>query len=397
MILFMKPFRFTALFLALGLPFLISCLSTEIEAAQPLPDPFQSYLRVGIEKTLNLEIPIARESMQKAVELDRENPTGYAFFAFVELFSYEMSFEQKDREKHQADMLRYVSETLIRGEKRIEKSSKDGQAYFAMALAKIVKVRWAIEQKNYFIIVQETSDILDYCEKVKKENPNHYDIYFLTGLLHYHIAHLPALSRFFSSLLITSGNHQGGLQELELAAHRGDLLKEFAQAELSSVYEYFEKKPEQALPIIRGLKEKFPLNYRFLFTLAGTLSDLDRFDEAFATTREIEKGFQVGKSPFVHQLRPRFDQLMGHIYFDQKEYAKAADYFQRALKDTAAYNARTRASALTGLGMIHDVRKERKQAEDYYSRALQVKGGEGAAQVEAKQYLKTPYVPLPKH
>ena len=169
----MKPFRFTALFLALGLPFLISCLSTEIEAAQPLPDPFQSYLRQGIEKTLNLEIPIARESMQKAVELDRENPTGYAFFAFVELFSYEMSFEQKDREKHQADMLRYVSETLIRGEKRIEKSSKDDQAYFAMALAKIVKVRWAIEQKNYFITVQETSDILDYCEKVKKENPNH--------------------------------------------------------------------------------------------------------------------------------------------------------------------------------------------------------------------------------
>jgi hypothetical protein len=47
--------------------------------------------------------------------------------------------------------------------------------------------------------------------------------------------------------------------------------------------------------------------------------------------------------------------------------------------------------------MIHDVRKERKQAEDYYSRALQVKGGEGAAQVEARQYLKTPYVPLPKH
>ena len=82
---------------------------------------------------------------------------------------------------------------------------------------------------------------------------------------------------------------------------------------------------------------------------------------------------------------------------DQKEYAKAADYFQRALKDTAAYNARTRASAFTGLGMIYDVRKERKQAEDYYSRALQVKGGEGAAQVEAKQYLKMPYVPLPKH
>jgi hypothetical protein len=46
--------------------------------------------------------------------------------------------------------------------------------------------------------------------------------------------------------------------------------------------------------------------------------------------------------------------------------------------------------------MIHDARNEREQAEDYYSRALNVKDGEGTAQVEAKKYLKTPYVPPPK-
>jgi hypothetical protein len=48
------------------------------------------------------------------------------------------------------------------------------------------------------------------------------------------------------------------------------------------------------------------------------------------------------------------------------------------------------------MGMIHDARKERKQAEEYYSKALEVEGGEGAAQIEAKKYLNTPYVPPPK-
>jgi hypothetical protein len=43
--------------------------------------------------------------------------------------------------------------------------------------------------------------------------------------------------------------------------------------------------------------------------------------------------------------------------------------------------------------MIHDVRKERNLAEEYYRKALDTEGGEGAAQVAAKQYLNTPYSP----
>jgi hypothetical protein len=65
----------------------------------------------------------------------------------------------------------------------------------------------------------------------------------------------------------------------------------------------------------------------------------------------------------------------------------------RALQDNAPYNARVRAWALVRLGMIHDARQERTKAEEYYQKALEVSGGEGAAQVAAKQYLRTPYSP----
>jgi hypothetical protein len=43
--------------------------------------------------------------------------------------------------------------------------------------------------------------------------------------------------------------------------------------------------------------------------------------------------------------------------------------------------------------MIHDALKEREQAEEYYNRALAEEGGEGFAQVEARKYLDSPYVP----
>jgi tetratricopeptide (TPR) repeat protein len=393
---FLKKQSVIFLFLALCLSFLLFITETEIEAAQQRSNQFRSCLRQGIEKSFNLEAESANSYLKKAVELDRGNPTGYAFLALAHLLSYETSFEQKDRERSQEIMLRYVSEAISRGEKRIEKYPKDGQAYFAMALAKIVKVRWAITQKRYFMVGQETSNIWYYLEKAKEEDPQNYDIYFPMGLLHYHVDHLPGLSRFFSSLLITSGDLKKGLRELELVAQKGDLLKELAKAELASVYTNFEKQPARALTIARELKEKFPRNYNCSFGLANTLSDLHRFDEALAIAREIEKGIQAGIPPFVPQLQPRYDQLMGRILFNQRQYAKAAVYFQRVLKDSSSYNARVRAWAWVNLGMIHDAQRERKQAEECYSRALKVEGGEGIAQVEAKKYLKTPYVPPSK-
>lgn len=384
-----------ALLLILCSLFLISVMGKEIEAAETQPNQFHSYLRQGIEKAFNLETAGANVYIKKAVELDPENPTGYAYMAVLSLFSYEMSFESKDRDANQEAMLHYVREALTKGEKRIKNNSQDSQAYFAMALAKIAKIQWAIHQKRYFIIAQETSDIWDYLEKARGGNgtPQNNDTYFLTGILHYQLTHLSGIIRFLSSTFITSANRQKGLQELDLAAQKGDLLKELAQAELSSAYLNFEKQPERALPYAQELNKRFPNNYNFSFVLGNTLADLHRFEEAFDIAREIEKNIQAGISPFVPQLQPRYNQLMGSILFNKGEYDSSIEYFQNVLNDTSFYNARTRVWAFVRLGMIHDIRKKRKQAEEYYLKALEVEGGEGAAQIEAKKYLKIPFVP----
>ncbi len=383
------------LFLVLCSLFLISIMGKEIEAAETQPNQFHSYLRQGIDKAFNLEAASANSYIKKAIELDPENPTGYAYLAILNLFSYEMSFELKDRDINQETMLHYVREAIAKGEKRIEKNSQDSQAYFAMALAKIAKIQWAIHQKRYFTIAQETSNIWDYLEKAREGNEasQNNDAYFLTGIFHYHLSNLTGIIRFLSSTFITSANRQKGLQELELAAQKGDLLRELAQAELSSAYLNFEKQPERALPYAQELNKRFPNNYNFSFALGNTLADLHQFEEALGIAGEIEKNIQAGISPFVPQLQPRYNQLMGRILFNQGEYDRSMEYFQNILKDTSFYNARTRVSALVYLGMIHDIRKERKLAEEYYLKALEVEGGEGAARIEAKKYLKIPYVP----
>jgi len=293
-------------------------------------------------------------------------------------------------------MLQDIGEALARGLKRIEKNPRDSEAYFAMALAKIVKVRWAITQKQYVMVAQETASTWDYLEKVKAEDPQNYDVYFPIGLLHYHLDHLTAAGRFFSFLFITSGDRAKGLQELSLAAQKGDLLRELAQAELITAYITFEEQPAKALPLARELKERFPRNYNFAFALATILSELQRFPEAYIIAGEIGWGIQAGIPPFAPQLLPRYLHLMGRILFNQKDYPRAEEYFRRVLADTSAPNARIRVSALVRLGMIRDIRGERAKAQEYYQRALEVEGGEGVARTEAERYLTAPYRERPR-
>ena len=355
------------------------------------PAGMRATLRQGIDKAFNMDYPGADALFRKAVELDPEDPTGYAFQAVNHLFGSEVSFDPKQREASLEAMLRCVGEALARGEQRVAKNPRDGEAYFAMALARTAKFRWALRKKQPLTAAQEAYGLWSCLERAQQEDPENHDSYLLTGLIRYHIDHLPDLSRFLSSLLITQGDRRRGLQDLERAATRGDLLRDLARSELISVYLNFEKQPVRALPLARELQRKYPRNYNFSFALANIQSEMRQFREALAIARDLEKGIASGKPPFAPQLKPRHDQLMGRIYFNQGDYARAEDCFRRSLTDTADYNARVRAWSYVRLGMIYDVRDEREQAMEFYSTALAVESGESIAKVEARQYLKTPY------
>lgn len=347
----------------------------------------------GIEKALNLDQKGAVGELMKAVETEPGNPASYAYLAMSYLFFYETSFEEKEKKRNEASLLQAVENAESRAEKRIEKDPQDGEAYFSMALAKMVKDRWEMDRKNYFRAFREAQGVWDYLEKARKWDPENYDIYYPMGVVHYYLGQLSGPARWIAGLFITPVDSERGLKELELAAEKGTLLKDMAQSNLASIYYAYEKQPARALPLAKRLKEKYPDNYNFYFAQADVLSRLGRFEEALAVARGIEGGIKSGIPPYRSELWPRYQQLLGKIYLDQGDYEKATEYLKLVIKDQAPYNARVRAWALVRLGMISDARKERTQAEEYYQRALEVDGAEGSAQRTAREYLANPYSP----
>jgi tetratricopeptide (TPR) repeat protein len=263
-----------------------------------------------------------------------------------------------------------------------------------MAIARMVKNRWEIIRKNYFRAFREAQGVWDLLERTRELDPNHFDVYYPMGVLHYHLAQLSGVARWITSLFITSGDREKGLREFETAHEKGRLMKDLAASNLVSAYSGYEKKPGRALPLAKALKEKYPDNYNFSFALANIYSDLGKYEEAVTVAREIESGIRSGVPPYRAELWPRHSQLLGKIALDQGEYDNAGEHLRQALKDTAPYNARVRAHALVRLGMIQDARKDRKSAEDYYRKALEVEGAEGTAQRLAREYLETPYTPI---
>jgi tetratricopeptide (TPR) repeat protein len=356
-------------------------------------DEIQTFLRRGVEKGLNLRDQEAVAEMRKAIELDRESPLGYSYLAIAHLFFYETSFEEGEKKKIETALTEAVKNAQARAEKKIEKDPSNGEAFFSLAIARMVKNRLEILRRNYFRAFREAREVWDLLEKTQELDPGNFDVYYPMGVLHYYLAQLSGIARWITSLFITPGDRERGLKEFQIAYEKGRLMRDLAASNLVSAYSGYEKQPARALPMAEKLKEKYPDNYNFSFALVNIYSDLGRYEDAMAVVAEIVDKIKAGRPPYRRELWPRYHQSLGKISLDRGEYDKAAEYLKQALKDTAPYNNRVRAWALVRMGMIHDAKKERKEAEDFYRRALELEGAEGTAQRTAREYLETPYSP----
>lgn len=151
---------------------------------------------------------------------------------------------------------------------RLKKNPDDTNALFAMALSVGMQADYAsLIDKQQLKSLALTREADKYAERLLVIDPEAADAYLGLGMANYIIGSLPMHKRFILGFAGIHGNKERGLQQLEIAAEKGQYLRPFAKI-LLAMAALREKKPDVARTQLSELVAEFPSNPLFASELA---------------------------------------------------------------------------------------------------------------------------------
>jgi tetratricopeptide (TPR) repeat protein len=134
-------------------------------------------------------------------------------------------------------------------------------------------VQWRVLRGEQLAAARDGKRIKAALERALILDPGMQDAYFGIGLYHYYADVAPAAARLLRWLLaLPGGDRVKGLEQMQRARQHGRLLGGEAEYQLHVLYLWYEEQPEQALALIRGLRERHPQNPLFI-QMAAEIED----------------------------------------------------------------------------------------------------------------------------
>ena len=143
------------------------------------------------------------------------------------------------------------------------------EAWFYLGGAYGARAQWRVLRGERLAAARDGKRIKEALERALELDPSLQDAYFGIGLYHYYAGVAPAALKMLRwLLLLPGGDRMVGLEEMLRAREAGQLLRSEADYQLHLVYLWYEKKPDRALELLRGLHARHPRNPHFLQRIA---------------------------------------------------------------------------------------------------------------------------------
>ena len=141
---------------------------------------------------------------------------------------------------------------------------KRGEAWFYLGGAYGARAQWRVLREERFAAARDGKRIKNALEQALALDPSLQDAYFGIGLYHYYADVAPAaLTPLRWLLLLPGGDRLEGMREMLRARSEGQLLRSEADYQLHLIYLWYEKQPQRALQLLRGLRDRHPRNPLF--------------------------------------------------------------------------------------------------------------------------------------
>ncbi len=153
-------------------------------------------------------------------------------------------------------------------------------AWFVVGASYGLRVPFRVLRGERLAAARDGKQVKDALERALALDPSLQDAYFGIGLYRYYADIVPAALKFFRwMLLLPGGNRVEGLQQMQRARDRGELLRGEADFQLAWIYLWYEQKADEALALLDGLRTTYPHNPLFVQSIAE-VQDVYRHDDA---------------------------------------------------------------------------------------------------------------------
>jgi tetratricopeptide (TPR) repeat protein len=271
---------------------------------------------------------------------------------------------------------------------RLKTNNKDVNALYARGWAKSLRAAYMAMVERSFsagmhLALQARSDH----QRVLDLDPNYVDAKMVVGIYEYVVGALPFAFKIIVGFAGIHGSKSTGMQLLRDSASRGVI----TQVESRTVIALFlrrEAKYQEAIGIIRKLKEEYPRSFLICLEEANLLKDAGNGPAAIATYRGLlEQAKKPGYFPTAHLDLAWFglaDSLHG-----QRMYGDAAAAYEQAAWAPGA-GAELKRRSLVAAGQCFDLNHERDRALASYHAAIDA--GPDSTQADlARGYIRSPY------
>jgi tetratricopeptide (TPR) repeat protein len=313
----------------------------------------------GIHQLYSLEVDEAVETFDSVSRMAPGDPRGPFFQSMVHFYLYTLNRDEQE-----------LSTFLDRSERVIDvcdglldQNASDAKAKFY--LGGIYGYRGLAYQTShsYFRAAQDARKGFMLLEEAVREKPDLYDAHMGFGLFRYLLAKLPKSMRWILSVLGFSGDLQGGLNSLRLAAEKGVYTRTEAKLFLAQ-FLFAEGRRDTALQYMNELRAEYPENTLFLVLYAFWQHRLDNLDEAMTAARVA---IEINDRKKIHYGEELAYSTLGSIYYTLNDFPNASNYYRLYMERTLN-NERTPNLTYLRAGLACEIAGDRQTAITFYQR-----------------------------
>jgi len=281
-----------------------------------------------------------------------------------------------------------ADEAVQEADWRIGRNSRDVDVFYARAWARALKsIYVGMVEKSYGSCFRLAIKAKDDDTRVLQLDPDYVDAKLVVGIYEYVVGSLSLPFRLLIGFAGITGSKTRGMEMLHDDANRGVVSSVEAQTVIA-LFLRRDAKYQEAIQVIRKLKNQYPRNYLFCLEDANLRKDAGEGMAAVAAYREILSANTKPGYFTSAQLELTYFGL-GEALRGQRHYGEAAQSYEKAARSTSV-GPELKVRSFLAAGQCRDLSGDRQQAVKDYNAAINADPRTSRADT-ARKFLRSAY------